>query len=165
MKVLTKNESDAWLSERGLQPLRENRWWYESHTREKMPADAGSRNFLASYLADSFYERPSTAVLEVRNWSVWPSSDNPELFKEYRTSLGEKRPLIEAAFHVFMEAEETAFRNVLNLCLLFFYDVELLSPATGDRFFCSHDEFCCLDLQDFERMQFLKNWFGGRDRH
>jgi hypothetical protein len=130
-----------------------------------MPADAGSRNFLASYLADSFYERPGIAVLEVRDWSVWSSSDNPELFKEYRASLGETRPLIEAAFHVFTEAEKTAFRNLLNLCLLFFYDVELLNPATSDRFFCSHDEFCCVDLQDFERMQFLRNWFDGGDPH
>ena len=156
MIALSKEERDGWLEDRGvnLHDLKAR----QSQTY-RLPTDAGSKNFLARYIAESMFHEPSEVVLEVTGWSVWPSSDNPELFAEYRASLNEHRPIIEAPFHIFSKEEQVSFRNLLNLCLLFFYDCRVLKLGTLDMFAASHDEVCFFNLTDQERQLYLQKWF------
>src|ERR1700753_4196776 len=118
-----------------------------------LPEDAGRKNSLAWLITDVLYREPSETTLEVSAWDIFPSCNNQELFDQSREFRGEGRSLSEANFHVFTNSEKTEFRNLLNLCLLFFYDVKVHKLSNGDRVFASHDEFIDLVLCDAEDRQ------------
>jgi len=160
MRVLTPTEVEPFLSdpvvrqrhlELDLPPT-------EDWARQSMPTDAGRKNAFAALVARLLYEDPGDVVLEIGEWGIWPSSDNPELFHDYRRCLGEQRHVSEARFHVFTADESVAFRNLLNLCLIFIYDVKVHKLKSGDRVYVSHDEYVDFNFVDREKQDFVEKW-------
>ena len=160
MRVLTNSEAEEFCAnQQCLASWNPHARSTEGWSSRPLPKDSGSKNYLARFLADIFYEESSDIVLQVSDWSIWPSSDNPELFRQYREFLGERRPLIEASFQVFAAEEGVEFRNLLNLCLLFFYDASVKKISNGDEVFVSHDEYIDFNFVDREKQQALEKWF------
>ncbi len=147
MRVLTESEGRSFLTSHGLGeklvPLDPNR------STSETTSDVGRRCFYANLLTNHLVTTPDAVVcLDITDWAVWPSSQNPDLFYAYRRYLGENRPLIEAHFHVFTACEANEFRNMLHLALISLFDVGGASTTTDFRFYASHDGW--IDVLNYE---------------
>jgi hypothetical protein len=141
MRVLTPSETEKFLADNRKSSAfldRESEEW-KSYP---LSPEAGKRTALAKSLSGWLVERnPTTVAVNIREWSIWPSSENLDLFHSYRKYRNEPRPLIEAAFHLFGPDEESELTNILNLGLLFYWDIEAWNSASEFRFFASRDEY------------------------
>ena len=140
MQVLTEVEAREFLIRHGLGE--ELTHLAPDKRRTEFTSDVGRRCAFAGLLTNHLITNPdSIACLDITDWSVWPSSQNPDLFYSYRKYLGEHRRLIDAHFHVFRAHEANELRNILHLALISLYDVAGASTTTDFRFYASHDEW------------------------
>ncbi len=147
MQVLTEVEAREFLIRHGLGE--ELTHLDPNKKRTEFTTDVGHRCACANLLTNHIVtDQDSVACLDITDWDVWPSSQNPDLFYSYRKYLGEHRGLIDAHFHVFKANEANEFRNILHLALISLYDVAGASTTTDFRFYASHDEW--IDVLWFE---------------
>lgn len=64
-----------------------------------------------------------------------------ELFRGYRLSLGEPRPVNVAPGHIFDNSDRSALEALLALALYFYWDAVLLEGDGGMAVKLSHDEW------------------------
>jgi hypothetical protein len=100
------------------------------------PANSGVQIALSKLFAYLLFE-DSPVCLYVTGWGV--ANEQPDLFNRYRQSLGETRPLMEAAFHVFERTDEEAFISVLCMVLFFSWDASVFDLAGRSLLQTSHD--------------------------
>jgi hypothetical protein len=157
MQVLTEVEASDFLAQNRLGERLTHLDSQVSHT--EFTTDVGRRcayaNLLTNYLVTS---ENSVACLDITDWSVWPSSQNLDLFYAYRRYLGERRLLADAHFHVFTAAEANELRNILHLGLISLFDVAGASTSTDFRFYASHDEY--IDVAWYEGADWLPGMKG-----
>jgi hypothetical protein len=140
VQVLTPEESKLFLSRHGFGE--ELTQLSRSEVRTEFTTDVGRRCVFANLLTNhTVTSQDSIACLDIRDWAVWPSSQNMDLFYSYRRYLHEPRRLIDAHFHVFRANEANEFRNVLHIALISLFDVTGASTSTDFRFYASHDEW------------------------
>jgi hypothetical protein len=141
MQVYSKAEASIFLGESDL-------GGYLSSSRKglqvalcKLPVDTGSKTQMASYLSEVFLgKESSSALIAITGWSAWPSQTNFDLFNRYRQSFGEARNLIDSPYHHFGFADKAAFASILDLCLYFLWDAEVIGIDAGLQLALSHHE-------------------------
>ena len=147
MLVLNEEEATTFLIQHGLGE-KLTHLDPEKCTTE-FTSDVGRRCFYANLLTNHLVTSADAIVcLDITDWAVWPSAQNPDLFYSYRRYLGENRHLAEAHFHVFSAPEANEFRNILHLALISLFDVAGASTTTDFRFYASHDTW--IDVLNYE---------------
>lgn len=114
MKFLTTDESTTWLNEHVNPNFAPNSPSFSF----VIPKDSGARTGLANDIR-RILNPTREALLFILEWGVWPSSENPSLFAEYRRYLGEARSLQETPGNVFNTDELQHLENLLCLPLYF----------------------------------------------
>jgi hypothetical protein len=100
------------------------------------PANSGVQIALSKLFAYRLF-RSAPVCLYVTDWGI--ATEHPDLFDGYRRSLGERRPLIEAPFHVFEKTDEDAFISLLCVVLFFRWDASVFDIAGRSLLQTSHD--------------------------
>ena len=132
MKAFSAEEFEEFLRDPDLGTRLRSAWAAgELQSRTRKADDDLMSRFLADKVAAIFSEHGGKVILEVSDWSIFPSYDNRKIFVGYRRLLGESRPLIEARFHLFDEHEVEDYRNLFNLGLMFLYDIRMTNLKTG----------------------------------
>ncbi len=97
MNFLTEEQAVAWLKTHGLSDV-------EGRTslliEYAIPTDSGRKTALARLIAALMSEH-GEVLFHIRDYGVWPSSENLTLFDGFRHSLGENRSLEAAPAQVF----------------------------------------------------------------
>jgi hypothetical protein len=114
-----------------------------------IPRDSGEKTAL-SRLIDYLLLRNSSACVYVSGWSVWPSSENLDLFYGYRRSIGETRFLIEAPAHIFESTEHDALVSILCMVFYFIWDAWVFDAGGNALVRISHDEWLEIRAGDDE---------------
>lgn len=165
MKALTSTEFEEFLGGMPAGATYKGEWWGDGWSTRQRPSDNDLHNrFLADKVAEVFSEGDGEIILEVTDWSIFPSYDNRKIFLGYRRLLGESRPLIEARVHLFGADEIDDVRNIFNLGLMFLYDMKLMNLKTGMRVFISHHDAFDFSLSSAWQAAF-ENFFDGEDVH
>jgi hypothetical protein len=158
MKVLTEVEATQFLREHELGNRLTHLDPQSSHS--EVTADVGRRCAYANVLTNHLVaDETSVVCLDITDWSVWPSSQNFDLFYAYRRYLGENRLLSEAHFHIFTAAEANECRNILHLGLISLFDVAGASTSTSFRFYASHDEYIEVAWYEGAEWKSTMEWF------
>ncbi|MBS1815123.1 MAG: hypothetical protein JSS87_09645 [Acidobacteria bacterium] len=140
MRVLTPEQAETFKIQHGWTDAFDH--LAPETSRTQFSTDVGQRCVWANALTNHLIATPDCiAALEISDWAVWPSSQNMDLIYSYRELLGEKRPLIEANFHVFKAHEACQLRNILHISLISLFDVAGASTGTDFSFYASHDEY------------------------
>lgn len=142
MKFLTTQEGRRWLAERML-PDPERNLPDEIYTHSDqfhVPGDAGKKTAVARTLAMPRDKVGAEALLWITDAGIWPSSENPELFRALRRAFGERSPLNETPCHQFDRADGVALECFLDLVLYFSWDATLYVPIHQVVTKLSHDE-------------------------
>jgi hypothetical protein len=105
-----------------------------------IPPDSGAKTALSRLFADLLL-RDSSVCVYVSGWSVWPSSENLDLFYGYRRSIGETRNLVEAPVHIFEATEDAALVSILSMVFYFVWDAWVFDVKGKLLVRISHDEW------------------------
>lgn len=148
MRIVTESECEAWIGRQSQGAFSwaslERRY---SHVATYLtPVDTGRKTALARMLS-SVANGSGESLLWIRQWGVFPSSENMALFEAYRRSLSEHRALAVAPGHVFQNSDLEAMECVLALVLYFFWDASLFAGADVWLRF-SHDEVFSIHARD-----------------
>ena len=111
------------------------------------PNDSGKKVWLARTLY-SLLDSAAELLIWLDDWDVWPSSQHMPLFRRFRESLGEHRPLIETPGHLLVPTEAEDGVSILIVALQFIWNCHVLSGSGREAVFVSHDEH---------------GWFASRD--
>ena len=80
-------------------------------------------------------------LLWVTDWGIFPSNENLHAYYRIRQSYGDLRLLDEAPGHFCLSYERPEVVTLIQLCILFGWDVHLIPFAGFGRAFVSHDEY------------------------
>ena len=165
MRIISKDETVAWLSERGLIDIKGELVFSEflSPIRFLVPVDSGKKTALSRVVA-SFFDTHSQneALLWVNEFGIWPSCEDLNLFRGFRQSLGEVRPLDEKPGHVFLNKDLDSLTSLIAMILYFCWGAVIVSMAGKFILKISHDEIIYLyvkDKQDLSNMRERLNPF------
>jgi hypothetical protein len=149
MRIIDKEETKLWLSQRGLLDSTGEPSFSEFFEviDFAIPVDSGRKTALSRILA-SFFETDDEALLWINEFGIWESSEDRYLFQGFRRSLGESSPLHEKPGHVFSKGDLDAVRSLIAMTLYFVWGGILFSPAKGVAIKISHDEFITLYARD-----------------
>jgi len=148
MKILNKEDARVLLDGRSLDGFVTG--LYELPILEgtySTPVRSGMQIALARLLAYLFL-RESAPCLYVRNWGI--ANEHMDLFRGYRSSLGERRSLIEAPVHVFDTVDDDAFISLMCMVLFFSWDASVFDLAGTSLAQTSHDGW--LELRSVNRV-------------
>jgi hypothetical protein len=147
MKILSEAEGQDWLRRNCQIDDAKLTYFFGQSVAYLIPPDSGRKTALARLLRGCL-KYGTEGVFWITGWGVWPSSENIGLFDAYRKSLGEQRPLHDAPFHIFTEADATELECLLDLALYFFWDAILIDGLHTTAFRISHDEYIELYAKD-----------------
>jgi hypothetical protein len=105
--LLSKKECEDWL--RGRERVLPDALPENAIERVPFPDEPYRVFFFAHWIATSLtYRRPT--LLWIKEWDIWPSSENWHLYYRLRQSYGDQRLLHEAPGHLFLghESEDLA---------------------------------------------------------
>lgn len=105
-----------------------------------IPEDAGRRVALAKGLI-SLLDENAEVLVQIGDWSVWPSGQHMPLFDRFRQAFGEGRPLIEAPGHLIQSTERDDAVSILVLSVLYLWNCHVLSAEGDQALFVSHNEY------------------------
>src|ERR1700760_4816462 len=160
MRVLTPQEASVFLTDPDhkrsfgdIKPRGDPGW-----QTEHLPARARGRTSLATWISLLLYatSRAAEVVLEIDEWNIF--SDDPGIMDIFRESLGERRGVLDAPFHIFGAGEHESFQQMLILCSLFTMDALVYKPSTGDRLWVSHDDMIDFNFADREIHNNVARW-------
>ena len=164
MKICTFKESADWCERNGF-PTRQiypvagpDPFLSEPEfhfARFAIPEDAGRRVWLAKLLL-SIINPTAELLMQIGDWSVWPSGQHMPLFERFRQSFGDHRPLIEAPAHVLGAAEKDDSASILIISVLFLWNCHVLAEGGKEAFFVSHDEYGWFAARETARLNQIR---------
>ncbi|MGO9650110.1 MAG: hypothetical protein ACLPOO_18915 [Terriglobales bacterium] len=157
MKILSRVETDAWVRVLFSHQLDHHtlKSEFPCRTAYVLPTDCGKKTGLARALANLVDPIPP-ALFWITGHGIWPSSENPDLFNGYRSSLGEHRSLPEAPGHVFEKNDLLALQTLIAMSLYFFWDAYLIEGSCALVFRLSHDEFVDVYTKSKDRLNAIE---------
>jgi hypothetical protein len=78
-------------------------------------------------------------LLWVREFGIWPSREDMNLYYRLRTSQGDHRQLSDAPGHLFLSHERSDLASYVGLAIQFGWGAHLLAGPTWTYMFLSHD--------------------------
>lgn len=149
MRIINKEETIHWLSERGL--TNSTGMFSFSGFVEVMdspiPVDSGRKTAISRAIVLSF-DTDNEALLWINEFGIWESSEDRNLFEGFRRSLGEHRPLHEKPGHIFSSSDLINVRSLVAMTLYFVWGGILYSPAKRLAIKISHDEHISFFARD-----------------
>src|SRR5688572_25272532 len=82
-----------------------------------------------------------TCILLIKEYGIWPSSENWHLFERLRLSYGESSKLHETPGHFFEKTERSDLVTYLSLAIQFGWGGCVLSNVSDVELKLSHDGF------------------------
>ncbi len=154
MRILTKEDASELLSGKSLDTFVSQ---LSNQLRPvggtySIPPDSGAKTALSRLFAYLLLRNSSVCVY-VSGWSVWPSSENLDLFYGYRRSIGETRHLIEAPVHIFESSEHDALVSILCMVFYFVWDGWVFDVEGKALVRISHDEWLEVRVSDDEAIR------------
>lgn len=105
-----------------------------------IPADSGVKTALSRAITSSMYGMDDDCMLWIREYSIWPSSEDWTLFEGFRRSLGENSPLREKPGHLASRDDADRLRSLLAMVLYFVWGAVLIGAKSRVVVTVSHDE-------------------------
>ncbi len=115
--------------------------------RFAFPAEFYRVTWFAWYLRDVF-SGTREVLLWVKEWGIWPSSENWNLYHRLREVQGNRESLQETSGHVFDAKELDDLATFLQVGILFGWDLSVLAVPDHARLFVSHDGYVELASTD-----------------
>jgi hypothetical protein len=142
MKILTEGEVVEWLDNASLTSIRSHSLQpqFQFQSAYLVPDETGTKTALARFIARSLPSKKSGFVW-VTEFDIFPSSANLNLFYSFRKSIGEKRSLNKAPFHVFTAKDSIPMECILDCALYFYWDATIMNGDRTIAFGLSHDEY------------------------
>src|SRR5262245_31512259 len=134
----TKQQCLAWLEEHGYSPPYDSQFTFRREFAT--PVDSGRKRALVKNIL-TWMPAIGEGLLFVKAWGIFPSSENPGLFRRVRDSIGEFQSLAEAREQILNLADRELLESFVDVCLGNYWDTLL---ASANRHFViqfSHDEF------------------------
>ena len=97
---------------------------------------------------ESALQPRETCLLWITNWGIFPSNENLHLYYRLRQSYGDCRLLDESPGHLCHDYERPEVVTLIQLCMLFGWDVHLIPCAGYGRAFVCHDEWAEIGFDD-----------------
>lgn len=161
MKIIGKQETILWLSERGLigPDGKLSLSSFPHRTSCKIPVDAGLKNRFSKLLA-SLHDDDEEALLWINEYGIWPSREDWVLFDGFRRSLGEDGPIYMKPGHIFSKNDIQPVGSLLAMVLYFSLGAVLVSAQKGAVIKVSHDDFIDIFAQDEDIFSIFERMFG-----
>jgi hypothetical protein len=150
MRFLETNEIEEWCAERRLRladdgALPDDPKLVHAKRATYARGHRSGREWAVAAACVRALGRWDECLLWVRNWGIWPSSEDWPAYYALRGARGEQRSLEKAPGHLFAPAEEELVATFLTQVMQNGWDAELLpvaskAPATK-RVHVSHDEW------------------------
>ena len=157
MRFYTKEECEAWLSDRERQ--KPDLMPDVNRERIQYPLETYRIFFLAHWIASELtYRRP--VLIFITEWGIWPSSENWHLYYKLRQTYGNNRLLHEAPGHLFLEHEVEDLASFLQLSILNGWGGYVLTEANYVNAFFSHDEYIDFFAQNSENLACVRRELG-----
>ena len=149
MQILTKQEGDSWIKKHLGDVLWKSnlKELYAIHIDYLLIPDSGEKISLARNVVNGL-QLKTEACFVIDEHGVWPSSENPYLFYQYRKALNEKRTILEAPYHIFDNSDMKDIECLLDFALLFFWDSYIVEPNLKYVIKTSHDEYLAIYAED-----------------
>jgi hypothetical protein len=144
MKFLTKKQSEDWLKSFNLNYFKDNLWISEARTDFLIPSDSGKKTAIARLIATSFCE-DAEGLLLITDWSIWPSSENLELFRLIRLALGESTSLNETPGHCFASNDRASLECFLDIILYYNWDAMIFTSPKKMTCKLTNDDLILID--------------------
>jgi hypothetical protein len=97
-----------------------------------------------SRVIESALQPRETCLLWVTDWGIFPSNENQHLYYRLRQSYGDSRLMRAAPGHLCLDYERAEVVTLIQLCILFGWDVHLIPTVGYARAFVCHDEWALL---------------------
>jgi len=151
MKTFTQEEAKSWMIDKSVNLTEKGCFvGYKLIQTETIPKDSGRKNYLARELSNLEYGKK--CLLYINEYGIWPSSENIELFKGYRKSIGIDENLTEKPAHLIAYSEKTELYCLLCMVLYFCWGAFFISETANEIIRTSHDEY----IELFVRGDILK---------
>ena len=155
MRFFTPQECAAWCE--GLVTLNEK----AKPTRELTPPHrlrcvipASSEQLLwFSRCIESALQPRQTCLLWVTDWDIFPTSENLHLYYRLRQSYGDVRLLHEAPGHLCLDYEVPEVVTLLQLSMLFGWDLHLIPTVSYAQAFVCHDEWVSIGFDNESQLK------------
>lgn len=110
-------------------------------SRYIIPKDSGRKTALSREIIHVLKESGiDKGCFEINDFGVWPSSENQDIFYGYRLSLGEKRSILEAPYHLFTTSDYVQLESLFAISLYFFWDTLIVDEINTLLIETSNDE-------------------------
>ncbi|MCP4269371.1 MAG: hypothetical protein GY777_28005 [Candidatus Brocadiaceae bacterium] len=141
MEIIDLNQTNHWLNERGLIDTngKFTLLGFKEYNHYRIPIDSGKKTALAKVIGRIF-EDEGESLLWIDEFGIWPSSENWNLFFNFRKSIGETCPLHEKPGHLFSKTDIDEAVSLLSLVLYFYWGVVLIPKSLKFLLRISHDE-------------------------
>jgi hypothetical protein len=108
--------------------------------RSQVPS-AFTKSLWLSRFIESRLDPRDECLIWVTAWNIFPSNENFHLFYRLRETYGERRLLHEAPGHLCLNYESAEVVTLVQLGILFGWDLHLITTDGYARAFISHDEW------------------------
>jgi len=139
VRTLTHKEVKLWMIHNSVDL---NKVGYNRIQTKTIPNDSGKKNYIAREISNIEYG--NECLLYIDGYGIWPSSENIELFKGYRKSIGIGESLAEKPAHLIARSEKTELYCLLCMVLYFCWGAILIPESANEIIRISHDE--CIDI-------------------
>ncbi len=136
MRFLSTAESQSWVATKGSVGAGERTVTFA------FPESSTRMLWLARSIGAALPVNRERLLL-IREWGIWPSSEDWNLFRRLRSSYGEDRSLELTPGHVFTSGEQEDLDSFLHMCVMSGWDAELRTDweIAGAAIRLSHDEW------------------------
>jgi hypothetical protein len=107
------------------------------------PANVAVARKLASFLGPF-----KSCLLWIKEFGIWPSSENLHLYYRLRQSYGDYSELRAAPGHFFLGHELTDLVSYMDLAVQFGWGAHLLTAENWTYLWLSHDEWCLIESEN-----------------
>lgn len=149
MMVLSKKESDTWIIKNRIDEE------YLIHDDQyvkmvfKIPVDSGVKNYIAKQLTNTI--KGERIFLRIKDYGIFSSAENRELFHGYRKSLGIEQEIHEKPGHIFEPHENLELYCIISMIFYFIWSGVLSTESKEIIVFISHEEFLDIYIKKKKR--------------
>jgi hypothetical protein len=160
MQFYTQDECEAWLSERRRQ---KPDLVPDIHVvRIAYPSEHHRLYRIARFIASSLTHRMK-ALLWIKEWGMWSSSENWHLYYKLRQAYGDQRSLHDAPGHLCLEHEGESLASFLQIAMLNGWSGYVLTEANHVNAFFSHESYIDFYAEHDENLAEIRNALGAEE--
>ena len=150
MQFLESNELESWCREHGIALDADDKLVPDPALKHKQSIQyargkQSGREWAVAALCVQALGQWDHCLIWVREWGIWPSSEDWPAYYALRGAQGERRSLGKAPGHLFARTEDALLATFLTSVMQSAWDADLIVTLGGSpapvRAFISNDEF------------------------